>query len=56
MRVGYYRQDFSTLNFEHTVRESLLSAMEKHDEEKMRTVAAGFLITADVIGEEWGVV
>ncbi|MBY0110752.1 ATP-binding cassette domain-containing protein [Patescibacteria group bacterium] len=55
VRVGYYRQDFSTLNFEHTVRESLLSAMEKHDEEKMRTVAAGFLITADVIGKKIGV-
>jgi len=55
VRVGYYRQDFSTLNFEHTVRESLLSAMEKHDEEKMRAVAAGFLITADVIGKKVGV-
>ena len=40
VRVGYYRQDFSTLNFDHTVRESLLSVMEKHDEERMRAVAA----------------
>lgn len=55
VRVGYYRQDFSTLNFEHTVRESLLSAMEKQDEEKMRATAAGFLITADVIGKKIGV-
>lgn len=55
VRVGYYRQDFSTLNFEHTVRESLLSVMEKQDEEKMRATAAGFLITADVIGKKVGV-
>lgn len=55
VRVGYYRQDFSTLNFEHTVRESLLSVMEKQDEEKMRATAAGFLITADVINKKIGV-
>lgn len=55
VRVGYYRQDFSTLNLEHTVRESLLSVMEKQEEEKMRAVAAGFLITADVIGKKIGV-
>lgn len=54
VRVGYYRQDFSTLNFEHTVRESLLSAMEKPEEEKMRAVAAGFLIGADSIGKKIG--
>ena len=55
VRVGYYRQDFSTLNFDHTVRESLLSVMEKHDEERMRAVAAGFLITADQINKRIGV-
>jgi ATP-binding cassette subfamily F protein 3 len=55
VRVGYYRQDFSTLNFDHTVRESLLSVMEKQDEEKMRATAAGFLITADVINKKIGV-
>lgn len=55
VRVGYYRQDFSTLNFDHTVRESLLSVMDKQDEERMRAVAAGFLITADQIGKKIGV-
>jgi ATP-binding cassette subfamily F protein 3 len=55
VRVGYYRQDFSTLNYEHTVREALLAVMEKPDEEKMRAIAAGFLITADVIGKKIGV-
>ncbi|HEY4489248.1 MAG TPA: ATP-binding cassette domain-containing protein, partial [Candidatus Paceibacterota bacterium] len=40
---------------EHTVRESLLSVMEKQNEERMRATAAGFLITADVIDKKIGV-
>jgi ATP-binding cassette subfamily F protein 3 len=55
VRVGYYRQDFSTLNFDDTVYHSLISVMEKQDEEKMRATAAGFLITSDVIGKKIGV-
>ncbi|MGB4076149.1 MAG: ATP-binding cassette domain-containing protein [Minisyncoccia bacterium] len=54
IRVGYYRQDFSTLNPEHTVHESLSEAMQKHNEEKMRSTAAGFLITAEVMGKKIG--
>jgi ATP-binding cassette subfamily F protein 3 len=57
-RVGYYRQDFSTLNFDDTVYESLASAMiaggEKLDEEKMRSTAAGFLITAEFMRTKIG--
>lgn len=53
VRVGYYRQDFSTLNFEDTVYQSLARAIQmvdgKLDEERMRAVAASFLITSDVI-------
>lgn len=53
MRVGYYRQDFSTLNFESTVYDTLVEAAvaskEKMTEERIRSVAAGFLITADMI-------
>jgi ATPase subunit of ABC transporter with duplicated ATPase domains len=54
-RIGYYRQDFSTLNFEHTVYEALAASMEERDEEKLRAVAAGFLLTSDVIGKKIGV-
>lgn len=54
IRVGYYRQDFSTLNFDQTVRESLLDVTVKKNEEDMRTVAAGFLITSDVINTKIG--
>lgn len=49
VRMGYYRQDFSTLNFEDTVHESLLSVMDKHIIENLRSVAAGFLISGDII-------
>lgn len=49
IKIGYYRQDFSTLNFEDTVFDSLMSVMDKHIEQEMRTVAAGFLITGDMI-------
>ncbi len=53
IRVGYYRQDFSTLNFDDTVYQSLSSAMleggERLDEEKMRAIAASFLITGELI-------
>jgi ATP-binding cassette subfamily F protein 3 len=54
VRVGYYRQDFSTLNFEHTVRESLFSVMRSEDEERMRSVASGFLLTKEVINAKIG--
>jgi ATPase subunit of ABC transporter with duplicated ATPase domains len=58
IRVGYYRQDFSTLNFEDTVRESLTKVLKevtgKIDEEYMRSVAANFLITADIINTKIG--
>lgn len=54
IKVGYYRQDFSTLNFEDTVYESLLSVMEKHIEHDLRSVAAGFLIDKDIIHTKIG--
>lgn len=54
VRIGYYRQDFSTLNFEHTVRESLLEVIQKKNEEEMRAIAAGFLITSDIINTKIG--
>ncbi|MBX4198335.1 ATP-binding cassette domain-containing protein [Candidatus Parcubacteria bacterium] len=54
VKVGYYRQDFSTLNFNDTVYDSLLSVMEKHIEENMRSVAAGFLITGEMIKTKIG--
>lgn len=54
VKVGYYRQDFSTLNFDDTVRESLMSATCGLDEQDVRSIAASFLITSDVIGTKVG--
>ena len=54
VNIGYYRQDFSTLNFDDTVYESLSKVAEKQSEETMRSVAAGFLITNDVMNNKIG--
>lgn len=58
VRVGYYRQDFSTLNFDDTVYQSLARAIQsvdgRLDEEKLRSTAANFLITNDVIHTKIG--
>lgn len=52
VRVGYYSQDFSNLNFDETVFDSLKSALPENsdDVEYMRSVAAGFLITGNLMG------
>ena len=52
--VGYYRQDFSTLNFEDTVYNSLKSVGQGLDEHDIRSVAAGFLINANTIHSKVG--
>lgn len=55
VRVGYYRQDFSTLNFNETVYESLASAMDVRNEEKLRSTASGFLLSSSVMDKKIGV-
>ena len=58
IRVGYYRQDFSTLNFNHSVYESLAGAMHEGGlplhEETLRATAASFLITGELINNKVG--
>ena len=54
VRVGYYRQDFSTLNFEDTVHDSLMEVMEKQNEENLRSVASGFLLQGGIIDTKIG--
>lgn len=58
VNVGYYRQDFSTLNFEDTVHQSLNQAIALSGrdvlEQEMRKVAAGFLITSELIHAKIG--
>ena len=54
VKVGYYRQDFFTLNFDDTVYKSLSSAAEDFSEEDLRSMAAGFLITGDLMHAKIG--
>ena len=54
IKVGYYRQDFSMLNFEDTVHDALIRVMDKQIEETMRSVAAGFLIVGDMMQTKIG--
>jgi len=53
VRVGYYSQDFSNLDFNQTVFDSLKSALvDNTDLITMRSVAAGFLIGGDLMGHK----
>lgn len=55
VKVGYYRQDFSTLNFDDTVYQSLAGVLTgRLDEEKLRATAANFLITSELIKTKIG--
>jgi len=54
VKVGYYRQDFSMLDFDDTVHDALMAVMDRQIEEDMRSVAAGFLITGDMIRTKIG--
>ena len=53
VKVGYYSQDFATLDYEQTVFDSLESVLANGiDTQEMRAVAAGFLITGDLLGHK----
>ena len=54
VKIGYYRQDFSNLNFEQTVYETLMASMKRKLEEDMRSIAAGFLLMGDVMKTKVG--
>ncbi|OGH88138.1 MAG: hypothetical protein A3J93_00135 [Candidatus Magasanikbacteria bacterium RIFOXYC2_FULL_42_28] len=54
-RVGYYSQDFATLDYNQMVIDSLQSVMaDGLDLQEMRSVAAGFLITGELMGLKIG--
>jgi ATPase subunit of ABC transporter with duplicated ATPase domains len=58
VRIGYYRQDFSTLNFNDTVYESLAETTRqvsgRVNEEAIRSTVAGFLIIGDMVHTKIG--
>ena len=54
VKIGYYRQDFSNLDFNQSVLDCLLSVMERKVEETARAAAAGFLLTGDLVKAKIG--
>jgi len=49
IKVGYYRQDFSTLDFDSTVMQTLLAVMEEKSNEQAYKIATKFLIPAELM-------
>lgn len=55
VKLAYYSQDFSNLNYEEKVFESLEACLTgEMDEQRMRAIASGFLITGDLMGTRIG--
>ena len=53
-RIGYYRQDFSNLDFDKTVYQELSAVLSRPIEDEVRRVAAGFLIGGDLFHAKIG--
>ncbi len=52
--VGYYRQDFSGLDFDAFVYDALAEVMPIESNEKLRAVASEFLLTSDLLKNKVG--
>ncbi|MDO8571957.1 MAG: ATP-binding cassette domain-containing protein [bacterium] len=52
VRTGYYRQDFSMLNYEQKAYDSLWDVMDIKDEHILRSIAAGFLLDGKVLSNQ----
>ena len=52
--VGYYRQDFSTLDFNQTAYAELAKIFKRLDDHHLRAVASGFLIGGKELSTEVG--
>jgi ATPase subunit of ABC transporter with duplicated ATPase domains len=55
VKIGYYRQDFSNLDFSQTVYDCLRQAADEDmTEQQLRSTAAGFQITGDIMKAKIG--
>ncbi len=52
LEVGYYRQDFSTLDMDHTVLESLREVCPNHTDEHLRKTAGAFHLTGHIVHQK----
>lgn len=55
VRISYYRQDFSTLDFDKTVYQTMIDALLDGSEQTLRSTAAGFLLDAEILRSKIGV-
>ena len=49
VRLGYYKQDFSNLDFDKTAYQALAEVMELESEHELRSIAAGFLLDGKLL-------
>lgn len=54
VKVGYYKQDFSGLDFNETAYASLASMMDEPDNETVRRTGAKFLLDGDALATQVG--
>lgn len=52
VKVGYYRQDFTTLDFNQAAYQALWDAMEKKDDQELRATAARFLLDGKALASQ----
>lgn len=50
--IGYYRQDFSGLDMDKSVHQTLGEVMEDGTDERLRSVAAQFLLPSDILNSK----
>lgn len=54
VKLGYYSQDFSELNFDQTPFELLMETITEKNKERVYATAAKFLITPDILNNKIG--
>lgn len=54
LKIGYYSQDFSELNFDETVFESLKNVMSEMEIPKIYSTAGRFMLTGDLLNNKIG--
>lgn len=52
LKVGYYKQDFSNMDYEQTAYDALKEVMQKYDEHTLRSTAAGFLLDGKILSNQ----
>jgi ATP-binding cassette subfamily F protein 3 len=54
-KIGYYSQDFATLNYSHTVMQSLQeAAADGTEDQDMMNVAGGMMVAGNLLGQQVG--